>query len=108
MFCLAPVFGSSPEGTLVNVLSLAKVQMLERRGKGTEELGRSTILGPPPYLSVYSILCNRDSGFDGAEDIADYGLQIASSDGFIEISGPSGRYGVAISKSFQSKFGWLF
>lgn len=58
-------------------------------GGGAEELRRSTILGPPPYLCVYSI-CNRDSGFDGA-DIADYGLQIASFDGFIGISDPSGR-----------------
>lgn len=32
MFYLAPIFGFSIEGTLVNVLSLAKVQMLEMRG----------------------------------------------------------------------------
>ncbi|KUM58873.1 hypothetical protein ACN42_g8273 [Penicillium freii] len=49
---------------------------------------------------MYGVWSNPDSGLDGAEDIADYGLQIASSDGFIGISGLSGRYGVR-SSNFQ-------
>lgn len=52
----------SLEGTLVNVLSFTKVQNALKGGG--KELRRSTIHGPPPYLSARIVqLCNRDSGF---------------------------------------------
>lgn len=89
------------------MLSLAKVQMLERRGgernRRVEAQHNSRTTSVP--LCVYSILCNQDSGLDGAEDIADYRLQIASSDGFYWNFGSI--WNVVISKSFQSKFEWL-
>lgn len=82
-----------------------KYKCLKGGGGKTQELRRSKILGPRPYC-VYS---NRYSGFDGAEDIADYGLQIASSDGFYWNSGPSGStpysiYSIANLGILQSKF----
>lgn len=105
MFYLAPIFGFSIEGTLVNVLSLAKVQMLEMRGGEPKSWGAAQFsdhLRTSAYIVYY---VTRIVDWMGAEDIADYGLEIASSDGFYWNFGSIWK---AISKSFQSKFEWLF
>lgn len=74
------------------MLSLAKVQMLERRGgKGTEELRRSTILGPPPYLSAYIVYyVTRIVDWMGRRILQITDCRLHHPMDFIGISGPSG------------------